>query len=57
MQHFKIPSSKLQELIEQSDRDIADYIMGMDALMEEEPIFMVKDWRRRREFWLDQLSR
>jgi hypothetical protein len=52
-----VPAEKLQELIQQSDRDIADYVMAMDAMMQDEPLCAVEEWRMRREFWLSQLSR
>lgn len=49
--------AKLQEAIDQSDRDIADYVMAMDAMMQEEPLCAVQDWKIKREFWMGKLSR
>jgi hypothetical protein len=57
MNEFDVPLDKLQELITQSDRDIADYIMAMDELMANEPAFMANEWRVRRELWMGKLSR
>jgi len=53
---FKVPARELQKLIEQSDRDIADHVMAMDAIMADEPC-AVQDWQLRREYWMGQISR
>ena len=57
MNEFDVPAEKLQELIDQSDRDIADYVMAMDALMQDEPVCAAEEWQMRREFWMGKLSR
>jgi hypothetical protein len=49
-----VKADKVQELVEQSDRDIADYVMAMDALMMDEPL--CAEWKIRREFWMSQIS-
>jgi len=41
----------------QNDRDIADYIMAMDGIMADEPLCAVQDWKIKRAFWMEQISR
>jgi hypothetical protein len=54
----ELPVDKLRELVEQSDRDIADYVMGMYDLMDDELDPQKReDWTIRRDFWMAQISR
>lgn len=57
MKNIFVPAEKLQELIQQVNRDIADYVMAVDAMMQDEPLCAVEEWQARRDFWMSQLSR